>query len=72
MSSLAFDRVMDYLKTHGLQIGQEAADGSAQATGIISAYKFVYACPSDPGGQAILIARVEEYLKTKRHVPALG
>jgi hypothetical protein len=51
------------LKEEGREIAQAARAGNEKARRVIEAYRFHYACPGDPGGQALLMIAYEEYKK---------
>ena len=54
------EQAMTWLKANGKAVGAnlhwQAADN------VIDAYRMVHSCPSDPCAQALLMARINEYI----------
>lgn len=62
---MTLNELYNQLKEEGKEIARAARAGNEKAKRVIEAYQFHYACPGDPGGQALLIVAYEEYKMSK-------
>jgi hypothetical protein len=61
MTFTSLEQAIDFLKTNGHAIGEQARNGNKTANAIIGAYTMVYNSPGDPGTQGLLLTLLERY-----------